>query len=367
MPGPPVQFGPPVEPETVKSGEGFTGTGMPENDIFYFHPDHLGSTSYITNKNGSISQHVEYIAFGEVLFEEHSSSFSSPYLFNGKELDRETNLSYYGARYYDAKTSLWLNVDPLAEKMPSYGAYVFSFNNPIRFVDPDGRLAGDFYDENGNHIGNDGVKDNKVYITDQKTIDSNTKDKKTNWSAVKDSKSTTDLTQKYKISHSDFLNRANWVYGEGGGNFTDYYAHTMKNLKEHGVWGPANKPFKSDEAMFKTKMTHKVGKVIKNMYPGYFDGTDGNVNSKAFANLRNDLDQLTSNEDMRNSIKSVIGSIMGTTTDPTGGAYQWVGGPGANGPLARNPTLNNATNVTNKTSGKGKGQRYHTFYELLKE
>ncbi|MDQ6469892.1 SpvB/TcaC N-terminal domain-containing protein [Flavobacterium sp. LHD-80] len=139
VPGPPVQFGPPIEPETVKSGEGFTGTGMPENDIFYFHPDHLGSTSYITTKNGSISQHVEYIAFGEVLFEEHSSTFSSPYLFNGKELDRETNLSYYGARYYDAKTSLWLSGDPLAEKYPNVGAYVYCLNNPIVFVDPDGK------------------------------------------------------------------------------------------------------------------------------------------------------------------------------------------------------------------------------------
>ncbi|WP_433831152.1 SpvB/TcaC N-terminal domain-containing protein [Flavobacterium anhuiense] len=138
VPGPPVQFGPPVEPETVKSGEGFTGTGMPENDIFYFHPDHLGSTSYITNKNGSISQHVEYIAFGEVLFEEHSSSFSSPYLFNGKELDRETNLSYYGARYLDMKTSLWLNTDPLMEKYPNYSAYNVCFNNPLVFIDSDG-------------------------------------------------------------------------------------------------------------------------------------------------------------------------------------------------------------------------------------
>ncbi|MFB9077052.1 RHS repeat domain-containing protein [Flavobacterium procerum] len=82
---------------------------------------------------------MEYIAFGEVLFEEHSSSFSSPYLFNGKELDRETNLSYYGARYLDMKTSLWLNVDPLAEKMPGYGAYVYAFNSPVCFIDPDGK------------------------------------------------------------------------------------------------------------------------------------------------------------------------------------------------------------------------------------
>ncbi|ELM3651078.1 hypothetical protein RYR30_000931 [Flavobacterium psychrophilum] len=89
--------------------------------------------------NGQISQHVEYIAFGEVLFEEHSSSFKSPYLFNGKELDRETNLSFYGARYLDMKTSLWLNVDPLAEKGPQYSPYCYAMNNPINLTDPDGR------------------------------------------------------------------------------------------------------------------------------------------------------------------------------------------------------------------------------------
>ncbi|MDN3672417.1 RHS repeat-associated core domain-containing protein [Flavobacterium branchiarum] len=86
-----------------------------------------------------MSQHVEYLPFGNVLFEEHSSSFSNPYLFNGKELDRETDMSYYGARFLDMKTSLWLSVDPLAEKMPNHGAYVFSFNNPIGFIDPDGK------------------------------------------------------------------------------------------------------------------------------------------------------------------------------------------------------------------------------------
>ncbi|MFB9057520.1 RHS repeat domain-containing protein, partial [Mariniflexile ostreae] len=138
VPGPPVQFGPPVKPETVKPAEGFTGIGLPENDIFYFHPDHLGSTSYITAQNGSISQHVEYIAFGEILFEEHSSSFSSPYLFNGKELDRETNLSYYGARYLDMKTSLWLSVDPLAEKFYMNSPYIYVSQKPLNLIDPTG-------------------------------------------------------------------------------------------------------------------------------------------------------------------------------------------------------------------------------------
>ncbi|MEP7094757.1 MAG: RHS repeat-associated core domain-containing protein [Flavobacterium sp.] len=78
------------------------------------------------------------MAFGEVLFEEHSSSFSSPYLFNGKELDRETNLSYYGARYLDMKTSLWLNVDPLVEKYLNISPYAYVANNPINAIDPDG-------------------------------------------------------------------------------------------------------------------------------------------------------------------------------------------------------------------------------------
>ncbi|HFG0578759.1 TPA: RHS repeat-associated core domain-containing protein, partial [Flavobacterium psychrophilum] len=107
------------------------------------HPDHLGSSSYISTLNGQISQHVEYIAFGEVLFEEHSSSFKSPYLFNGKELDRETNLSFYGARYLDMKTSLWLNIDPLAEKMRRWSPYCYAFNNPMRFTDPDGMAPND--------------------------------------------------------------------------------------------------------------------------------------------------------------------------------------------------------------------------------
>ncbi|WP_262896646.1 RHS repeat-associated core domain-containing protein [Flavobacterium psychrophilum] len=79
------------------------------------------------------------MAFGEVLFEEHSSSFKSPYLFNGKELDRETNLTNFGARYLDMKTSLWLNVDPLAEKYPGVSSYVFCLNNPLIYVDPDGK------------------------------------------------------------------------------------------------------------------------------------------------------------------------------------------------------------------------------------
>lgn len=96
-------------------------------------------TSYISNMNGTVSQHMEYLPFGELLVDEHLNSYNTPFKFNGKELDDETGNYYYGARYYDPKTSIWLSVDPLAERGPQYSPYVFTFNNPILFVDPDGR------------------------------------------------------------------------------------------------------------------------------------------------------------------------------------------------------------------------------------
>jgi RHS repeat-associated protein len=60
-------------------------------------------------------------------------------LYNGKELDEETGLYYYGARYYDARVSVWLGVDPLAEKYPNTTPYAYTANNPISYVDPDGK------------------------------------------------------------------------------------------------------------------------------------------------------------------------------------------------------------------------------------
>lgn len=69
----------------------------------------------------------------------HTTNVPMPYLFNGKELDYETGLYYYGARYYDPKTALWLNTDPLAEKYPNVSPYTYTLNNPIKYIDPDGR------------------------------------------------------------------------------------------------------------------------------------------------------------------------------------------------------------------------------------
>jgi len=106
---------------------------------YYYHSDHLGSSSLVTDADGNVAQHIEYIPFGEVFVEEKNNSWSTPYKFNAKELDEETGLYYYGARYYDPKTSVWLSVDPLAEKYPNVDSYVYCHNNPVNMIDPDGR------------------------------------------------------------------------------------------------------------------------------------------------------------------------------------------------------------------------------------
>ena len=118
---------------------------------FYYHPDHLGSSSYITNLDGEVAQHIEYVPFGEVFIEERNNTWNTPYLFNAKELDEETGLYYYGARYMDPKISMWLGVDPLMEKYPSVTGYCYTMDNPIKFIDPMG-LSWEPYDINGKSV-----------------------------------------------------------------------------------------------------------------------------------------------------------------------------------------------------------------------
>jgi RHS repeat-associated protein len=121
------------------------GTGnISEAFRYFFHPDHLGSTSYVTDASGEVFQHLEYTAWGETFVEEHSNTDRTPYLFNGKELDEETELYYYGSRYYDGRTSIWLAIDALADKYPAWSPSSYTLNNPLRYSDPDGRGPNDW-------------------------------------------------------------------------------------------------------------------------------------------------------------------------------------------------------------------------------
>ena len=139
VPGPPIQWQKPEDPDNAQPGYGYVPADTTNTeDIFFYHSDHLGSTSYITDAKANITQFDAYLPYGELLVDEHSSSEEMPYKFNGKELDSETGLYYYGARYMNPVTSLWYGVDPLAEKYTSLSAYSYCSSNPINLIDPIG-------------------------------------------------------------------------------------------------------------------------------------------------------------------------------------------------------------------------------------
>jgi RHS repeat-associated protein len=131
-----------IEGQRIVSKLGASGNGGSTKDglQFYYHPDHLGNSAYITDASGEVYQHVEYYPFGETFIDEHGNQQNTPYLYNAKELDDETALYYYGGRYYDPVASVWPSVDPSWD-LPaqiSTSPYAYVQNNPITFIDPDG-------------------------------------------------------------------------------------------------------------------------------------------------------------------------------------------------------------------------------------
>ena len=107
---------------------------------YYFHPDHLGSASWITDLSGQPVQHLQYKPFGEINIDQHdpNMNYSERFRFTGKERDAETGYDYFGARYYSSTLGIWLSVDPKSDKYPNLSPYVYCADNPMRLVDPIG-------------------------------------------------------------------------------------------------------------------------------------------------------------------------------------------------------------------------------------
>ena len=138
-PGAPVMYQKPSDPDETGAGYGYSNAEvLSENDVYFYHSDHLGSTSYITDKDGNAVQYIAYKPFGETLIDEHAVSYDSPWKFNGKEWDSETGLYYYGARYYESELAMFYGVDRYAEKFPWQSGYCYAGGNPVGNVDVNG-------------------------------------------------------------------------------------------------------------------------------------------------------------------------------------------------------------------------------------
>jgi RHS repeat-associated protein len=111
----------------------------PTTATYFYHPDHLSSSLWITDQTGYAIQHLQYLPFGELRVDQHTTSWNSRYTFSAKEKDEESGYGYFGARYYDSDLSIWLSVDPMSDKYPSLSPYAYVANNPVKLVDPNGK------------------------------------------------------------------------------------------------------------------------------------------------------------------------------------------------------------------------------------
>lgn len=118
----------------------------PADAIHFYHADHLGSSTLITDARGSVVQEVAYYPFGQERVSVSKSGAKDPYGYSQKERDPETGLTYFEARYFSTSWARFLRTDPLATTVKAdwlsdpqnANPYAYCKNRPMTHVDPDG-------------------------------------------------------------------------------------------------------------------------------------------------------------------------------------------------------------------------------------
>jgi RHS repeat-associated protein len=107
--------------------------------VTYYHPDHLQSSTVMTNSTGGKIDEMRYLPYGQI----ESGGSSTKYGYNGKEQDSGTGLDYYGARYYNPQTMHFTQPDTVIQNPydpQMLNRYAYTRNNPIKYTDPSGHF-----------------------------------------------------------------------------------------------------------------------------------------------------------------------------------------------------------------------------------
>src|SRR5690554_3479971 len=115
-----------------------------ERITYFYHTDHLGSTVLVTDETGETVWSTEYTPFGSLTFAEGKLKRAAK--FTGKDLDEETGLYYFNARWYDQEIGRFISEDPIKDGL---NWYTYAANNPLRFVDPTGLAYFELEEETG--------------------------------------------------------------------------------------------------------------------------------------------------------------------------------------------------------------------------
>jgi len=106
--------------------------------VRYYHQDHLGSSSVMTDAEGALVEETAFYPFGTPRNEHRLRLIEENYQFTQKERDRESDLHYFGRRFYHSSLGRWLSTDPEEEKGGGLNLYAYARQNPLKYVDPDG-------------------------------------------------------------------------------------------------------------------------------------------------------------------------------------------------------------------------------------
>ncbi|MCI0747733.1 MAG: hypothetical protein L0Y58_20190 [Verrucomicrobia subdivision 3 bacterium] len=110
----------------------------PARRVLYYHPDHLGSSTVITDVAGEPVEEMAFYPFGATRHEERLGAVEAHYGFSQKERDGESGLQYFGHRLMHPTLGRWISTDPLHEGGGGPNPYAYVNQNPLKFEDPDG-------------------------------------------------------------------------------------------------------------------------------------------------------------------------------------------------------------------------------------